>query len=456
MNKCTLLMLLVLQTSVALTGSATSSFPGQHWQQYSNPEDAGFSTARLDSARTFFENSGAAGLFVVHRGRVLAAWGETNRRFICASVRKSFMNALIGVAVDLGQIDLNKTLADLKIDDIQALTETEKQATVKHLLAARSGVYHPAAYSPQSMEENLPVRGSHAPGEFWYYNNWDFNVLATILKQETGLETFDAFKEQIAIPLQMEDFRLEDTYYRYEPEKSKHPAYLFRLSARDMARFGLLYLNNGNWGGGQIVPAGWVEESTRPVTKVTRRHANLGQYGYLWWISHDIRGQKMYFASGSGGQRILVFPEAELVVVHVVDTYQNKSVSHEQIIKLLGLLLDARVAVPGRKPSLSAFQQARRQPPKTMLIRQEQLSEYTGTFHHRFLGEFIVRSEGGQLVMETGIGIFKLLPIGEDQFWPPDIEIPILFKRAETKETKSSIASILDSNRNVTQVVFYY
>lgn len=456
MKKLILAVWLVCHAGAVHAQSQDSSFPGKTWQQYTHPEDAGFSAAKLDSARAYFENSGAAGLFAVHRGRVLAAWGEINRRFICASVRKSFMSALIGIAAGQGKIDLNKTLQEMNIDDIQNLSEKEKQASVRHLLTAKSGVYHPAAYSPKNMEDNLPERGSHEPGEYWYYNNWDFNALATIFKQQVGQDAFEFFNKEIAAPLQMEEFRLADTYYRFEPEKSKHPAYLFRMSARDMARFGLLYLSNGKWRNKQIVPSNWAAESTQPVTTDTRRYANLGQYGYLWWISHDSHGGKMYFASGSGGQRIFVLPEAELVVVHVVNTYQNKNVPHERINELLEMLLAAKVAAPSATPRLAPFVQSAREHPKTVAVDQQTLKGYTGTFHHRFLGEFIVHDEGKQLTVETGVGIFNMLPIGEKQFWPQDLEVPILFKRAETEEKRRQIESILDPDRNVTQAIFYY
>lgn len=72
-------------------------------------------------------------------------------------------------------------MAELGIDDNEPrLTDEEKRATVHDLLKARSGVYHPALYETARMKEKRPPRHSHASGTFWYYNNWDFNVLGTI------------------------------------------------------------------------------------------------------------------------------------------------------------------------------------------------------------------------------------------------------------------------------------
>jgi len=71
------------------------------------------------------------------------------------------------------------------------------------------------------------------------------NALGTIFEQETGAKIFDAFKKEIADPIGMEDFSVENCEYFYQKDKSQHPSYSFRMSARDMARFGLLYLRKG-------------------------------------------------------------------------------------------------------------------------------------------------------------------------------------------------------------------
>ena len=112
------------------------------------------------------------------------------------------------------------------------------------------------------MKERRPVRGAYRPGEHWFYNNWDFNALVTIFNKANGRDFFDVFASRIAVPLGMEQFRLQDTRYYYEKDKSLHPAYLFRMSALDLARVGLLYLRKGKFGNQQIVSESWVDRST--------------------------------------------------------------------------------------------------------------------------------------------------------------------------------------------------
>ena len=262
-------------TRFASIASAQESerVPGESWQMYASPSDAGFSNEKIKAAREAYNKINAAGMLVVYGGAVLLAWGDVETRFMCHSVRKSFMSALYGPHVAAGHIDLSKTLQQLCIDDIEpSLTDAEKQATVLDLLKSRSGIYHTSAYEPQHMKNGRPPRGSQSPGAHWWYNNWDFNALLTIFKQETRTKFFEEFRDRLALPLGMEDFRLRDGYYHLEPKNSSHPAYPLRLSARDMARFGLLMMRAGKWGGQQIIPADWVRESTRLQSKTTGKN----------------------------------------------------------------------------------------------------------------------------------------------------------------------------------------
>ena len=113
-------------------------------------------------------------------------------------------------------------------------------------------------------------------------NNWDFNVLGTIFEKKTGTKIGQAFYERIAKPIGMQDFSPDDVFYLGGTE-SIHPAYLFEISARDLARFGLLYLRHGRWENKQIIPEDWVEKSTHANEMVNFGGKDAGGYEYLWW-----------------------------------------------------------------------------------------------------------------------------------------------------------------------------
>jgi hypothetical protein len=111
----------------------------------------------------------------------------------------------LGIAAAEKRLSLDATLAELGIDDEPPLSKEEKTARFRDLIAARSGVYHTAAYAAADQDETRPARGSHPPGTFWFYNNWDFNAAETIYRRATGATVFEAFATKIAGPIGMED-----------------------------------------------------------------------------------------------------------------------------------------------------------------------------------------------------------------------------------------------------------
>ncbi len=339
---------LAAQQAPARSPAATYRYPGEHWSYAPSPEALGYSTEKLEEARAYASTINTAAVMIVVDGVVLYEWGETARKFNVHSIRKSFLSALYGIHVAEGDIDLDLTMEELGIDDNEpSLTEKEKTATVRMLLQARSGVYHPALYETPAMAARRPPRHSHDPGTFWYYNNWDFNTLGTIYRNLTRTDVYRDFERRIAEPIGMEDFD-PDTDGRYVwGAASVHPAYPFRMTARDMARFGLLYLRRGSWKGMQIVPAEWVEESVRSYSDA----GPAGGYGYLWWIAVDGRhlpGVELedgaYSARGAGGHYILVIPSRDMVIVHRVNTdIRGNRVSSAEFGTLVRMILEARV-----------------------------------------------------------------------------------------------------------------
>ncbi|MFE0015944.1 serine hydrolase domain-containing protein [Mesorhizobium sp. NPDC059054] len=299
-----------------------------------DPKAAGWSMPKLAAVEEASKALKPAAFLIVQDGKAIASWGDVTAKINVASVRKSLLSALYGIAVSKGRIDLSKSLASLGIDDkAPALTDTEKTATVRDLLMARSGIYHPAAHETKAIKRKRPERGSHAPGSFWFYNNWDFNALGTIYRQLTGEDIFQSFGTRIARPLGMEDFSPADGRYATEAA-SEHPAYPFRLSARDAARFGQLYLNGGSWAGKQIVPAAWVKESTTAYSWTKRGRQG---YGYMWWVlSPEEWGPNAAYAAGFGGQVIAYVPSKKLVVVQMVDLKQTpEGIKTSDFLKLL-------------------------------------------------------------------------------------------------------------------------
>jgi CubicO group peptidase (beta-lactamase class C family) len=297
--------------------------------EFAKPESVGYSTSKLEEAAEFAETSGFDAVMALYDGKVFFSWGDITANYWLHSIRKPMLSALYGIHVNNGDIDLNATLEELNIDDIPpSLTDAEKQATVYDLIRARSGVYHVAAAELDGVGwiENRPDRGSHEPGTFFWYNNWDFNAAGTIFEQLTGTKIFEEFNKKIAVPIGMQDFEVGNCQYQYEYDKSEHPAYHFRMSCRDLARFGILYQKNGIWNDEQIIPAEWVMESTMAHSIEDSTYGTA--YGYMWKVypkgslaSQLFGGYEIFGHTGLGGvQTLMIIPELKLVIVQRTNT----------------------------------------------------------------------------------------------------------------------------------------
>jgi CubicO group peptidase (beta-lactamase class C family) len=289
--------------------------PSAHWERWAKPQDAGFTNDLSKVADTLYPLP-TTSFVVVRGGKIAFTYGDISQVSYLASARKSIMSMLYGKYVANGTIKLDTKLSELGIDDDIGLTAQEKSGTIRHLLMSSSGVYTPQG-SPGG-DQDTPPRGTYKPGEHFHYNNWDFNVAGFVFEKLTGKTVFKALAEDLAGPLQFEDFDINrQRMMGYEPSTSRYLAYHMFLSARDMARLGLVMINGGKWNGQQIVPAAWVKESTALHVKQANKENG---YGYLWWLPSV--GRKApewagsYTANGNFGQMIVCLPALDLVVVH--------------------------------------------------------------------------------------------------------------------------------------------
>lgn len=330
---------------------AQGNFPGDSWSYIGQVSDYGYDLSQLEKAKAYSSTINTSAVMIVVDGKILYEWGEVERKYNTHSIRKSFLSALYGNYVKDGTIDLGVTMADLGIDDVPPLSEEEKMATIRDNLKSRSGVYHPALYESQGMKDLKPERFTQRAGTHWYYNNWDFNVSGTIFTKLTGKGVYEAIKTEIADPIGMENFSVEDGNY-VSGEESIHQAYPFRINARDLARFGLLMLRKGDWNGTQLIPEDWVEESTSYHSDAALYSSD--GYGYMWWVARDHNkfphlpevalSEGTYSARGAGGHYVMIIPDYDMVVVHRVDTdIRGNRVNSREFGKLLQMILDAKI-----------------------------------------------------------------------------------------------------------------
>ena len=317
-----IIVVLLLGQAVALA----QPFPGESWSYRENAE--GWDQSALSDFRDYIVDSTyLTGLLIVQGGEIVFEYGDVTENSYIASCRKSVLALLYGKYVEDGTIDLDKTIGQLGLTDVEGILPIEQRATIRDLISARSGVYHPEGY-PGGMQQFAPDRGSVPPGSYWLYSNWDFNAAGYVFEQETGKNIYDEVEARLAQPLGMQDWRRDLQHKQGDTTISKYLAYPMWFSTRDMARIGLLMLNKGNWNGRQIISEAWVNEmlATRTTSEELDRNVPVFHdtgvhygYGYMWWLfdnMNDDRFAGAYVALGAMGQAIAVFPAIDTVVAY--------------------------------------------------------------------------------------------------------------------------------------------
>ena len=275
-----------------------------------------WSAAGLKAFRAKALELGIRALVVRSAGETILSFGDVATPYRIASIRKSFLGALFGIAVEQKKISLDVSLKDLGIDDYLRLTDAEKTATVRQLLQSRSGIYLPTAAESPAMIAARPPRGSRAPGTHWWYNNWDFNALGEIYQRLTSQGLYTAMEHLLLRPLGFRDLDpVNHLRLVYNSDAPRFPAYDMMMSSRDMAAFGEMILNQGRHKGRKIVSESWIVESTR-VHSVTGHPPGLfSGYGYMWWVTatspptgSSAVPLPSYTAAGAGGRFIVVLP----------------------------------------------------------------------------------------------------------------------------------------------------
>lgn len=286
-----------------------------------------FDSASLAQLTDWVDEKGVTtGLVLLHKGKTIYQYGDVKKLSYIASCRKSLLSMLYGKYVSNGTIDLSTTIGELGIEEKDGLLPIEKTASIDHLITSRSGVHHIASNGGYD-KANFQKRGSVKPGEYFVYNNWDFNVAGHIFEQYAGRSIYEELEEQLAIPLGFEDWKLKTQKKSGNKRKSQYLAYHMDLSTRDMAKVGQLMLNEGAWEGKQLIPKAWIRKTLAPITPKDTVIKRLGTpggiemaYGYMWWLFDNYKNKPeyrgAYSAMGYGGQYITVFPEIELVIAH--------------------------------------------------------------------------------------------------------------------------------------------
>ena len=293
-------------------------WPTDAWRT-STPEQQGMDSAQL--ARMFAEinqqHFSLNSVLIIRHGYLVTEvyvppfQADTKRKIY--SITKSIISALVGIALDQGYLhDVNQKALDFFTDRTIANNDTRKHAiTLKHLLTMTSGLQPSTQDRGDIVQKTLNLPMVAKPGVKWDYNTDSTHLLSAILQKVTGQSALAFAQTQIFTPL-----GITDVAWSTDANGVNIGGSALKMTPRDLAKFGYLYLHGGVWNGRQVVPRDWVQTSTAKQVDCTEKRG----YGYLWW-QMPFGG---YAALGYGGQEILVFPEHDLVVVFTTSPMDEK------------------------------------------------------------------------------------------------------------------------------------
>ena len=343
--KKSIYFLLILSTYTFISCTKSNEKFDFEWPVAAAPA-VGMNQQTLDSAYSAAEELGLVDALLVIKDGCLVAEEyyngySVNMAHQIWSDTKSFMSALIGIAVDQGLIEsLDKKVMDYFPEYVyDGMDPRFSDVTIRHLLTMRMGIDNEennlirVVQTSDWIRETFRLPLLYDPGQRFAYNSLQTHLLSVIITKVTGRSALMFANANLTGPM-----GIEIVEWRTDPSGHNTGGYDIYMRPRDMAVLGYMYLNDGMINDRQIVSKEWVEPS------LTSTWANNGvewgpltdyNYGYLWWLG-KINGYDMFMAMGMGGQYIITFPYLDLIVV----TTTNKDISwdNEQEIPTLEII----------------------------------------------------------------------------------------------------------------------
>ena len=319
-------------------------FPDQHWQE-SKPEAQGVDSTKLQAAVSYLkDNSGSDGvkeLVIIRNGCMIWKGSDIDKMHGVWSLTKSFTSTVLGLLIDDGKAALD-TLAK---DYVPSMAEVYPDVTLRHFTTMTSG-YYAVGDEPQGSYKHGPSQTPFKPAQRPLfkppgsrYAYWDsaMNQFANVLTHIANEPIEDLFKKRIAETIGMDrvkwdwgDFGKIDgiVVNGGSGNSNKH----IQISARELARFGHLFLNRGKWKNKQLISASWVDMATEahvpasiPLEPLSGADGR-GVYGYNWWVNGIKPNGKRnwpgappdtYAASGYNNNDMFIIPKWKMVIVRL-------------------------------------------------------------------------------------------------------------------------------------------
>ncbi len=335
--KCILVLCLVSLLVLVTISSSTNPvsqigkqayWPAGDWRT-SPPEAQGMDSGQLAEMLAYIQNTGIRlhSLLIVRNGYVVLEayyqpYGPEVRHAV-ASITKSVVGSLVGIAIEQGKIqNVDQKLVDFfPGTTVQNLDEQKKAISLKNLLSMTPGLdcqdnSTPALgmYDSDRWVQyllNLPLDA--APGTKWIYCSGASHLLSAVIQNATGVEARAYANQNLFTPLGISEVAAQD--WASDPQGISNGIAGLYLTPRELAKYGYLYLKQGQWDGKQVVPSHWVQDSTHEQAYIGKDDYVGGldrRFGYMWSIFPELG---YYGYLGQSGQELFVIPEKQMVVV---------------------------------------------------------------------------------------------------------------------------------------------
>ncbi len=267
--------------------------------------------------RDWLKDAGSKTGMVIRHGRIVGEWyfddATPKSRYLVYSTSKSFASTAAGLAIYDGKLSLETTVGEVLPD---VMPPEKKQVTVRQLLSMTSGVFKDAkTHEMADLFSYSLYKAPMAdkPGEKWDYNNTGLAILSPVIKKATGQPLDQLLNSKVFQPI---GIGADD--WSWEQREGLPLSYSgLHITARSLARFGLLFLRDGKWQDKSIIPSEWVATATRPSQKLNP------EYGFLWW--NNTTGKKWpgvptdaYAALGAKDNDMLLIPSLDMIVIRQV------------------------------------------------------------------------------------------------------------------------------------------
>jgi CubicO group peptidase (beta-lactamase class C family) len=300
-------------------------------------------TAFTEASSKGFINS----MIVIRNGKIAEEKYFNGRNLFSTqtvrSVSKSFLSALVGIAVSKGILNLDQKMIDSFPEYKTAITDSHvNNITLKHLLTMRSGIkgdveaYFTFTSSSNWIRTIIGLPLNFDPGSKSGYSTAGTHLIAGMLTKALGMSQLDFVKQNLFEPM-----GIEIKNWARDSQGICFGGNDMFFTTRNMAVLGLLYLNNGKINDKQIVPEDWVKNSwiySGGSTGVWGSLTNLG-YGYLWWLGKTA-DKNVFFALGHGGQYLMCVPDLNMIIAATSDPNLDWDISDEHERAVLKIISD--------------------------------------------------------------------------------------------------------------------